>query len=76
MPFFHPYTAFKRSVRGIFLNLADCYGLRHQPIKINMAENSTGKIRIGITQGDINGIGYEVILKMLDDERMLGMLLP
>ena len=41
-----------------------------------MAENSTGKIRIGITQGDINGIGYEVILKMLDDERMLEMFTP
>lgn len=41
-----------------------------------MAENSTDKIKIGITQGDINGIGYEVILKMLDDERMLEMFTP
>lgn len=31
---------------------------------------SDHKIRIGITQGDVNGIGYEVILKALDDPRM------
>lgn len=30
----------------------------------------SNKIRIGITQGDINGIGYEVILKMLEDPRI------
>lgn len=28
------------------------------------------KIRVGITQGDINGIGYEVILKALSDYRV------
>ncbi len=28
------------------------------------------KIKIGITQGDINGIGYEVILKTLNDNQM------
>jgi 4-hydroxythreonine-4-phosphate dehydrogenase len=28
------------------------------------------KIRVGITQGDINGIGYEVILKTLSDARL------
>ena len=27
-------------------------------------------IKIGITHGDTNGIGYEVILKTLDDERL------
>ncbi len=27
-------------------------------------------IKVGITHGDINGIGYEVILKTLNDERM------
>ena len=27
-------------------------------------------IKVGITHGDYNGIGYEVILKMLDDERI------
>lgn len=31
-----------------------------------MAKN----IKVGITHGDYNGIGYEVILKMLDDERI------
>ena len=28
------------------------------------------KIKVGITHGDTNGIGYEVILKMLEDSRM------
>ncbi len=28
------------------------------------------KIRVGITHGDTNGIGYEVILKMLEDPRI------
>ncbi len=34
------------------------------------------KIRVGISQGDINGIGYEVILKTLSDERMLELCTP
>jgi 4-hydroxythreonine-4-phosphate dehydrogenase len=34
------------------------------------------KIRIGITQGDINGIGYEVILKTLLDNRILDICTP
>ena len=29
------------------------------------------KIIVGITQGDGNGIGYEVIIKALADERIL-----
>lgn len=41
-----------------------------------MAEVTTDKIRIGITHGDINGIGYEVILKMLDDERITELMTP
>lgn len=35
-----------------------------------------GSIKIGITHGDINGIGYEVILKMLDDNRILELCTP
>lgn len=27
-------------------------------------------IRVGITHGDINGIGYEVALKAISDERV------
>lgn len=38
-----------------------------------MAEH---KYKIGITQGDINGIGYEVILKALEDSRMLELCIP
>lgn len=34
------------------------------------------KIKIGITQGDINGIGYEVILKTLEDNRILELCVP
>ena len=34
------------------------------------------KIIIGITHGDINGIGYEVILKALSDNRVLDMFVP
>ncbi|MFV0289448.1 MAG: 4-hydroxythreonine-4-phosphate dehydrogenase PdxA [Mangrovibacterium sp.] len=36
----------------------------------------TKLIRIGISQGDINGVGYEVIMKALDDKRMLEMCTP
>ena len=34
------------------------------------------KIRIGITQGDTNGIGYEVILKTFSDPAMLELCTP
>lgn len=34
------------------------------------------KLTIGITQGDGNGIGYEVIIKALADERMLDLCTP
>ncbi|MEF9923347.1 MAG: 4-hydroxythreonine-4-phosphate dehydrogenase PdxA [Muribaculaceae bacterium] len=34
------------------------------------------KIRVGITQGDINGIGYEVILKTLIEPRILELCTP
>ena len=34
------------------------------------------KDRVGITQGDTNGIGYEVIIKALSDDRMLVMCTP
>lgn len=33
-------------------------------------------IKVGITQGDINGIGYEVILKTFSDVRMAEMCIP
>lgn len=37
---------------------------------------SERKIRVGITHGDINGIGYEVILKALEDNRILELCTP
>jgi 4-hydroxythreonine-4-phosphate dehydrogenase len=36
----------------------------------------SSRIRIGITQGDINGIGYEVIIKTLMDPRILESCVP
>ena len=37
---------------------------------------STDRLRVGITHGDFNGVGYEVILKMLDDARILELCTP
>lgn len=34
------------------------------------------KIKIGITQGDVNGVGYEVILKAFSDSGMLDLCTP
>ena len=34
------------------------------------------RIRIGITHGDINGVGYEVILKAFSDPVMLELCTP
>ncbi len=34
------------------------------------------RIRVGITQGDINGVGYEVILKTFSDPAMLELCVP
>lgn len=34
------------------------------------------KIKVGITHGDYNGVGYEVILKMLDDNRLFELCTP
>lgn len=34
------------------------------------------KLKIGITQGDINGIGYEVILKAVEDQRIAELCTP
>jgi 4-hydroxythreonine-4-phosphate dehydrogenase len=36
----------------------------------------TEKIRLGITHGDINGIGYEIIFKVLSDLRIIDMCTP
>ncbi|MCK4631084.1 MAG: 4-hydroxythreonine-4-phosphate dehydrogenase PdxA, partial [Bacteroidales bacterium] len=34
------------------------------------------KIKVGITQGDINGISYEIIIKTLEDNRISEMCTP
>lgn len=38
--------------------------------------SNTEKIRVGITQGDINGIGYEIIIKTFLDNRMFDICTP
>jgi len=35
-----------------------------------------GRIKIGFTIGDVNGVGPEVVLKALEDKRMLGLCTP
>lgn len=37
---------------------------------------SAPRLRVGITHGDFNGVGYEVILKMLDDPRIVELCTP
>ncbi|NPA68218.1 MAG: 4-hydroxythreonine-4-phosphate dehydrogenase PdxA [Chlorobi bacterium] len=39
-------------------------------------ENNENKIKVGITHGDINGIGYEVIIKTLLDKRITDLCIP
>jgi 4-hydroxythreonine-4-phosphate dehydrogenase len=34
------------------------------------------RIKVGITSGDINGIGYEIIIKSLDDQRICELFTP
>ncbi|GHN03156.1 4-hydroxythreonine-4-phosphate dehydrogenase [Cytophagales bacterium WSM2-2] len=41
-----------------------------------MTSTSTDKPRIGITLGDLNGIGPEVVIKALSDNRLLNILTP
>jgi len=38
--------------------------------------NKKGKIVVGISIGDINGVGIEVILKTFEDKRMLEFCTP
>lgn len=40
------------------------------------SEENSGKFKIGITHGDLNGIGYEVIIKALKDQRLLELFTP
>lgn len=43
---------------------------------MNMTDSNTRKPVVGITQGDANGIGYEVIIKSLADARILESFTP
>ena len=37
---------------------------------------SNNKIKLAITHGDINGVGYEVIIKTFSDNRMMDVCTP
>ena len=39
-------------------------------------KKDTQRVRVGITHGDLNGIGYEIIIKTLYDQRMLENITP
>jgi len=39
-------------------------------------ETKAKKIKVGITHGDINGIGYEIIIKTLTDKRITDLCIP
>lgn len=43
---------------------------------MNPSENESYKIKVGITHGDFNGIGYEIIMKTLQDARLLELFTP
>lgn len=52
---------------------------RHEPDQDRSQTSETSsspRLRVGITHGDFNGVGYEVILKMLDDPRILELCTP
>jgi 4-hydroxythreonine-4-phosphate dehydrogenase len=44
--------------------------------KAQIQSSDPQQIRIGITHGDVNGIGYEIIIKTLADERVIDMINP
>ena len=41
-----------------------------------MNNNEDKKIRVAITHGDLNGVGYEVIIKTFADSRMFDVCTP
>ncbi len=43
---------------------------------MNPSGNESNKIRVGITHGDFNGIGYEIIMKTMQDARILDIFTP
>ena len=43
----------------------------HQKPDQNVPIDKEKRIRVGISHGDINGIGYEIILRTLQDQRLL-----
>ena len=41
-----------------------------------MTMEKNGKLHIGITHGDLNGVGYELIIKTLMDSRLYELFTP
>jgi 4-hydroxythreonine-4-phosphate dehydrogenase len=50
--------------------------LHHNQNIMLKQQTKNKKIKVGITHGDINGISYEVIIKALNDNRILEMFTP
>jgi 4-hydroxythreonine-4-phosphate dehydrogenase len=44
--------------------------------KVEKKEENSRRVRVGITHGDLNGIGYEIIIKTFHDQRMLDSITP
>ena len=40
---------------------------------MNLTPDKERRIRVGITHGDVNGIGYEIIIKTMQDQRLMEM---
>ena len=43
---------------------------------IKVEKNEGIRVKVGITHGDLNGIGYEIIIKSLHDQRILDLITP
>lgn len=43
---------------------------------MNKIQDEDFRIKVGITSGDVNGIGYEIIIKALTDQRMCELFTP
>lgn len=56
--------------------LTDFFPLNRNLIITSFIYNDMQKIRVGISQGDVNGVGYEVILKTFANEEIFQLCVP
>ena len=60
----------------LFHQNSSVFGLVYLSLCVKKKKDMSRKLILGITQGDSNGIGYEVIIKALSDDRMLELCTP